>query len=78
MFVCGGRSDEIGPFRVPPVPGTECEIELTSGDTIRVWRADDRVSYFCHGLTFGGKGRVDRNDHAFYGQDGRNDPGELL
>jgi hypothetical protein len=38
-----------------PVPGKACTIELTSGSTIRVWRADDGRSYFCHGLTFGGK-----------------------
>ena len=31
------------------------EVELVSGNRIRVFRADDGVSYFCHGLTFGGK-----------------------
>jgi hypothetical protein len=25
-----------------------------SGVTIEVWRAEDRATYFCHGLTFGG------------------------
>jgi hypothetical protein len=38
------------------VPGKACEIELTSGKTVRVWRSDDGRQYFCHGLTFGGKG----------------------
>lgn len=35
--------------------GKMCEIELTSGKTVRVWKADDGQQYFCHGLTFGGK-----------------------
>ena len=39
----------------PPVPGKMCEVELIGGQVIRVWRADDGQSYFCHGLTFGGK-----------------------
>lgn len=39
----------------PAVPGMMLEVELTSGETIRVWRGDDGQSYFCHGLTFGGK-----------------------
>ncbi len=38
------------------VTGKTCEIELVSGKTIQVWRSDDGQSYFCHGLTFGGKG----------------------
>jgi hypothetical protein len=31
------------------------DVELTSGQKIRVFRAIDCVAYFCHGLTFGGK-----------------------
>ncbi len=38
-----------------PVPGKVFEVELTSGPTVLVWRADDGRQYFCHGLTFGGK-----------------------
>jgi hypothetical protein len=38
-----------------PVAGKMCSIELTSGTSIHVWRADDGQSYFCHGLTFGGR-----------------------
>jgi hypothetical protein len=37
------------------VPGKAFEVELTNGQVIRVWRADDCQQYFCHGLTFGGK-----------------------
>jgi hypothetical protein len=37
------------------VPGTIFEVELTSGQRVRVWRADNGLDYFCHGLTFGGK-----------------------
>ncbi len=36
------------------VPGKSWQVELVSGSTIRVWRADDGRQYFCHGLTFGG------------------------
>jgi hypothetical protein len=39
-----------------PVPGKMCEIELVSGATVQVWRSNDGQWYFCHGLTFGGKG----------------------
>src|SRR5262249_26888796 len=38
-----------------PVAGKAYEIELTNGQKIHVWRADDGQQYFCHGLTFGGK-----------------------
>jgi hypothetical protein len=31
-----------------------CEVELTSGHVILVWKSDDGQQYFCHGLTFGG------------------------
>lgn len=37
------------------VPGKIVEVQLTSGDQVRVWRADNGQEYFCHGLTFGGK-----------------------
>ncbi len=37
------------------VPGKAFEVELTTGDKIHVWRADNGEDYFCHGLTFGGK-----------------------
>ena len=49
---------EVGPhvlnFR-PLVSGKTCEVELVGGRVIQAWRADDGRSYFCHGLTFGGK-----------------------
>jgi hypothetical protein len=49
---------EIGPhelyYRRMPVPGKMYEVELTTGETIHVWRSDDGQQYFCHGLTFGG------------------------
>jgi hypothetical protein len=37
------------------VPGKIFEVELTSGEKVQVWRADNGQEYFCHGLTFGGK-----------------------
>jgi len=37
------------------VPGKILEVELTRGEKVRGWRADDGQDYFCHGLTFGGK-----------------------
>lgn len=49
---------EIGPHTLyykPPLAGRSFEVTLTSGHSIQVWRADDCQSYFCHGLTFGGK-----------------------
>ncbi len=48
----------IGPHDLPyedAIPGSILEVDLITGSRIRVFRADDRVSYFCHGLTFGGK-----------------------
>jgi len=39
----------------PPRPGKAYEVELTSGQKIRAWRADNGEDYYCHGLTFGGK-----------------------
>jgi hypothetical protein len=37
------------------VSGIILEVELTSGQTVSVWRAENGQDYFCHGLTFGGK-----------------------
>ncbi len=37
------------------VPGKVFEVELTSGKSVQVWRAEDGEQYFCHGLSFGGK-----------------------
>lgn len=48
---------EIGPhdFRYKtPVKGKMYEVELTSGQSVKVWRAEDGRQYICHGLTFGG------------------------
>ena len=50
---------DLGPHDLsyrPPVLGRIMEVELTSGPGIwiRVWRAADGRSYFCHGLAFGG------------------------
>jgi hypothetical protein len=63
---------EIRPYTLPyrtPVPGRTCEVELTSGAKVRVWRGDDRQSYFCHGLTFGGKEAPGGPISPFSGQD---------
>jgi hypothetical protein len=38
-----------------PIPGRSYRIDLTSGHTVQVWRGEDCQTYFCHGLTFGGK-----------------------
>jgi hypothetical protein len=49
---------EVGPHTLlyeQPVQGKVLEVELTSGPKIQVFRADDGLFYFCHGLTFGGK-----------------------
>jgi hypothetical protein len=42
-------------FKERTVPGKTLEVELTSGEKVHVWRADNGEDYFCHGLTFGGK-----------------------
>lgn len=50
--------EEVAPHDLhyePPIPGKMYKVELASGETVRVWRGDDLLSYFCHGLTFGGK-----------------------
>src|SRR4051794_18256097 len=50
---------EVGPetlrYETGALPGKICEVELTSGQKVHVWRSDDGQQYFCHGLTFGGK-----------------------
>ncbi|MBI2808984.1 MAG: hypothetical protein HYX68_28710 [Planctomycetes bacterium] len=44
---------DVLPYAVP-VPGIKIEIELTSGNRIEAFRADDGQFFFCHGLSFGG------------------------
>jgi hypothetical protein len=51
------------------VPGRACEVQLTSGRMVEVWRADDGQSYFCHGLTFGGKDAPGGPVSPFSGED---------
>lgn len=45
---------EVGPhalhYQDRAVPGKIVEVQLTSGDQVRVWRADNGQEYFCHGL----------------------------
>jgi hypothetical protein len=63
---------EIGPHALPfkdPVHGKTFEVELTSGPTIRVFRADDGQFYFCHGLSFGGTQAPGGAVSPFSGQD---------
>jgi hypothetical protein len=49
---------EIRPYELKyqdrTVGGRILEVELTSGQMVHVWRADNGQDYFCHGLTFGG------------------------
>lgn len=48
---------EIGPYVLryeTPVPGTLCEVELTSGAVIQAWKPSQGLQYFCHGFTFAG------------------------
>src|SRR5947209_15803322 len=42
-------------YRTGEISGETCEVQLTNGDKIQVWRSADGQQYFCHGLTFGGK-----------------------
>jgi hypothetical protein len=42
-------------FKSQTVPGKFLEVELSSGSKVLVWRADNGLDYFCHGLTFDGK-----------------------
>jgi hypothetical protein len=61
---------EIGPHDLGyknPVKGKIYEVELTSGYTIKAWRADDGRQYFCHGLTFGGTDAPDGPISPFTG-----------
>jgi hypothetical protein len=53
------------------VHGRVFEVELTSGPEVRVFRADDELFYFCHGLTFGGKTAPDGFVSPFSGKDVR-------
>ncbi len=49
---------EVGPLTLPyqqPVSGKVFAVELVAGATVEVFRPDDGLFYFCHGLTFGGK-----------------------
>src|SRR5437667_10494347 len=65
---------EAGPRSLPyeqPVHGMVFEVELTSGAKVRVFRADDRQFYFCHGLTFGGKEAPGGAVSPFSGKDVR-------
>src|SRR5207302_8608658 len=65
---------ELGPDTLPfkePVQGRRFEVELTSGPKVNVFRADDGVFYFCHGLTFGGKEAPGGAVSPFSGQDVR-------
>jgi hypothetical protein len=43
-------------YQAGAIVGKVYEVELTSGPKVTVWRSDDGQQYFCHGLTFGGKG----------------------
>jgi hypothetical protein len=42
-------------YQAGAIPGKVYEVDLTSGQTVTVWRSDDGQHFFCHGLTFGGK-----------------------
>jgi hypothetical protein len=50
---------EVGPqdlrYQDGTVAGKILQVELTTGETVHVWRAQNGQEYFCHGLTFGGK-----------------------
>src|SRR5262249_31428737 len=54
-----------------PIHGQICEVELTSGRKISVFRAQDGQSYFCHGLTFGSKDAPGGAVSPFSGEDVR-------
>jgi hypothetical protein len=65
---------EMGSHTLPfkePVQGTILEVELTSGHKVNVFRAADGQFYFCHGLTFGGKGAPGGAVSPFSGKDVR-------
>jgi hypothetical protein len=55
----------------PPVHGKMLEVDLTSGPKVQVFRADDGLFYFCHGLTFGGKAAPGGAISPFSGQNVR-------
>jgi hypothetical protein len=63
---------EVGPHTLnyrEPVPGKVLEVELTSGQKVNVFRADDGQVYFCHGLTFEGKAAPGGPVSPFSGKD---------
>jgi hypothetical protein len=65
---------EVGPWTLgyaQPVHGKAFEVELTSGHKVQVFRADDGLFYFCHGLTFGGKQAPGGAVSPFSGEDVR-------
>lgn len=58
VLFCWDSLEDISPHVLnydPPIPGKMCKIKLVSGHEIYAWRGDDCQTYFCHGLTFGGK-----------------------
>ncbi|HYV38519.1 MAG TPA: hypothetical protein VE988_22735 [Gemmataceae bacterium] len=54
-----------------PIHGKILEVELIGGPKIEVFRAEDGVFYFCHGLTFGGKAAPGGAVSPFSGNDVR-------
>jgi hypothetical protein len=65
---------DVAPHTLPfkePVHGKMVRVELTSGATAHAFRADDGQFYFCHGLTFGGKGAPGGAVSPFSGPDVR-------
>jgi hypothetical protein len=64
---------ELGPWTLryeQPVQGKVCQVELTSGPKVQVFRAEDRQFYFCHALTFGSKEAPGGAASPFSGQPG--------
>jgi hypothetical protein len=63
---------ELEPHTLPyrePIAGKLFEVELARGSKVKVFRADDREFYFCHGLTFGGEGAPGGPVSPFSGKD---------
>jgi hypothetical protein len=63
---------EIGPYPLKYktlLSGKMYQVELVSGVAIRVWRSDDAQTFFCHGLTFGGKNAPGGPASPFSGSD---------
>jgi hypothetical protein len=62
----------VGPYLLrykEPIHGQTCEVELSSGQKVNVFRADDGQFYFCHGLTFGSKDAPGGALSPFSGED---------